>query len=118
MAATFEFSSNVLNLSIAGHQFQVDISARDVQTNMQEVIQSAELSSQTDSDNVQKVMDLCVQGIDGLLGTDATKTIFGDKVINFYDLVDLMVFLETEITNFKLLRMSKYASRLNHEHFN
>ena len=79
MAATFEFSSNVLNLSIAGHQFQVDISARDVQTNMQEVIQSAELLSQTDSDNVQKVMDLCVQGIDGLLGTDATKTIFGDK---------------------------------------
>ncbi len=118
MAATFEFSSNVLNLSIAGHPFQIDISAGNVYTNMHEVIQSAESLEQTDPSDVQKVMELCVQGIDCVLGTGATKTIFGNRVVNFYDLIDLMIFLETEITNFKMLRMSKYASRLNHEHFN
>ena len=111
MISKFEFQNSVLEVDIAGHRFGIDMQSEDIQNNIRDVIEKANTANPED---MQELLELMVESIDGVLGDGAVKKIFAGRRINFMDLIDLMCFLQQEIIKFKSMRVSKYAA----EYFN
>ena len=111
MISKFEFRNSVLEVDIAGHRFGIDMESEDMQNKIDEVLKKAD---SVDLENMQEILDLMVESIDGVLGAGSVAKIFSGRRINFMDLIDLMCFLQQEIIKFKSMRASKYAA----EYFN
>ena len=115
MARRFEFRTNTLELDIAGHIFEVDPTnprlIQEMQTFSVEAQKKAEeLSKREDyAKALEEVIQFCLDTIDSILGTGAAEKIFADRKINFFDCLDVIDFVVSEVNEFRQQKFQQYS---------
>lgn len=118
MAKKFEFKKNTLELDIAGEVFNIDMTDPELIDNAeksaQDMIGWSEKAEKVAGEQGQaKAMEmsiqLCIDAIDGILGDGATKKIFKDRKINFFDCLDILEFLKAEMEQSKTEKLQQYT---------
>lgn len=118
MVKKFEFSSNLLELDIAGEVFQIDTTdpklienAEKYGKKMQEYANKAEERAEEvgNAKAMEEMIQICVNSIDIMLGEGATKKIFKDRKINFFDCIDIINFVTVEIQQARNNKLQQYS---------
>nr|DAQ38492.1 MAG TPA: tail assembly chaperone [Caudoviricetes sp.] len=118
MVKKFEFSSNLLELDIAGEVFQIDTtnprlieSAEKYGIKMQEYSKKAEeiAKEHGNAKAMEDMIQICVDAIDVILGEGATKKIFKERKVNFFDCIDVINFVTAEIEKSRENKLQKYS---------
>ena len=98
----FKFRDNAVVLDFEGKIFNVDAFDMDIIDKLEQVGNKAtEISKVVDGkpakEQVSEMMDFMVDSIDSILGINATKEIFGSRMISFLDLLDIFNYISDEI---------------------
>ena len=118
MVKKFEFGKNLLELDIAGEVFQIDITdpklienAEEYGKQMQEYANKAEERAKEvgNAKAMEEMIQICVDSIDIMLGEGATKKIFKDRKINFFDCIDIINFVTAEIQQVRNNKLQQYS---------
>ena len=118
MVKKFEFSSNLLELDIAGEIFQIDTTnpelienAEEYGKKMQEYANKVEERAKEVGNGkaMEEMIQICVDSIDIMLGEGATKKIFKDRKINFFDCIDIISFVTAEIQQARNNKLQQYS---------
>jgi len=115
MARKFEFKTNTLELDIAGHIFEVDPTnprlIQEIQTFALEAQKKVEeLSERRDyAKALEEVIQFCIDAIDSILGTGAAEKIFAGRKINFFDCLDVINFIVSEVNEFRQQKFQQYS---------
>lgn len=115
MARKFEFRANTLELDIAGYIFEVDPTnprlIQEMQTFSVEAQKKAEeLSKREDyAKALEEVIQFCLDTIDSILGTGAAEKIFAGRKINFFDCLDVINFVVSEVNEFRQQKFQQYS---------
>ncbi len=118
MVKKFEFSNNLLELNINGAEFAIDTTNPELIENaekygkeMQEYAQKAEKRAEEvgNAKAMEEMIQICVESIDVVLGEGATKKIFKDRKINFFDAIDVINFITSEIEQARDKLYKKYT---------
>jgi len=115
MARKFEFRTNTLELDIAGHIFEVDPTnprlIQEMQTFSEEAQKKVEeLSKREDyAKALEKAIQFCIDAIDKILGEDASKKIFANRKVNFFDCLDVINFVVSEVNEFRQQKFQQYS---------
>jgi hypothetical protein len=118
MVKKFEFGKNLLELDIAGEIFKIDTtspelieSAEECGKNMQEYANKAEERAKEigNAKAMEEMIQICVNSIDIILGEGATKKIFKDRKINFFDCIDIINFVTAEIQQARNSKLQQYS---------
>lgn len=118
MVKKFQFGNNLLELDINGAKFEIDTTdpklienAEKYGKEMQEYAQKAEKRAEEvgNAKAMEEVIQICVKSIDIVLGEGATKKIFKDRKINFFDAIDVINFITAEIKQSRDNLYQKYT---------
>lgn len=118
MVKKFEFGNNLLELNINGAEFAIDTTdpklienAEKYGKEMQEYAQKAEKRAEEvgNAKAMEEMIQICVESIDVVLGEGATKKIFKDRKINFFDTIDVINFMTSEIEKARDNLYQKYT---------
>lgn len=118
MVKKFEFGKNLLELDIAGEIFQIDTTdprlienAEEYGKQMQEYANKAEERAEEvgNAKAMEEMIQICVDSIDIMLGEGATKKIFKDRKINFFDCIDIINFVTAEIQQVRNNKLQQYS---------
>lgn len=118
MVKKFEFGNNLLELDIAGEVFQIDTTdpklienAEGYGKKMQEYANKAEERAKEigNAKAMEEMIQICVDSIDIILGEGATKKIFKDRKINFFDCIDIINFVTAEIQQARNNKLQQYS---------
>ena len=118
MVKKFEFGKNLLELDIAGEIFQIDTTdpklienAEEYGKEMQEYANKAEERAKEvgNAKAMEEMIQICVDSIDIMLGEGATKKIFKDRKINFFDCIDIINFVTAEIQQARNNKLQQYS---------
>lgn len=118
MVKKFEFGKNLLELDIAGEVFQIDTTdpklienAEEYGKEMQEYANKAEERAKEigNAKAMEEMIQICVDSIDIMLGEGATKKIFKDRKINFFDCIDIINFVTAEIQQARNSKLQQYS---------
>ena len=115
MARKFEFKTNTLELDIAGHIFEVDPTnprlIQEMQTFSVEAQKKAEdLSKRKDyAKALEEARQFCIDAIDKILGEDASKKIFANRKVTFFDCLDVINFVVSEVNEFRQQKFQQYS---------
>lgn len=118
MVKKFEFGKNLLELDIAGEMFKIDTTdpklienAEEYGKQMQEYANKAEERAKEvgNAKAMEEMIQICVDSIDIMLGEGATKKIFKDRKINFFDCIDIINFVTVEIQQVRNNKLQQYS---------
>lgn len=115
MSKRFEFRDNRLKLDIAGNIFELDITnpelIKELQTFSVEAQKKAEeLSKEGDYIGaLEKAIQFCLDSIDRILGEGASKKIFANRKVNFFDCLDVINFIVSEVSEFRQQKFQQYS---------
>ena len=118
MVKKFEFGKNLLELDIAGEMFKIDTTdpklienAEEYGKKMQEYANKAEERAKEigNAKAMEEMIQICVDSIDIMLGEGATKKIFKDRKINFFDCIDIINFVTAEIQQVRNNKLQQYS---------
>lgn len=115
MARRFEFRDNRLKLDIAGNIFEVDPTnprlIQEMQTFSVEAQKKAEeLSKRKDyAKALEEAIQFCIDVIDKILGEDASKKIFANRKVTFFDCLDVINFVVSEVNEFRQQKFQQYS---------
>lgn len=115
MTRKFEFKTNTLELDIAGHIFEVDPTnprlIQEMQTFSVEAQKKAEeLSKRKDyAKALGEAIQFCIDAIDKILGEDASKKIFANRKATFFDCLDVINFVVSEVNEFRQQKFQQYS---------
>ena len=103
MVKKFEFQKNSLTLDIAGHTFDIELTAEVIAASdriKEQAAQTASELSHSGGSNEEAIKKACVflaDGINGILGEGTAETIFEGRKVNILDLSDVLNFILTSI---------------------
>lgn len=115
MTRKFEFKNNKLELDIAGNIFELDTTnpelIKELQTFSVEAQKKAEeLSKKDDYINaLEEAIQFCLEYIDKILGEGANKKIFANRKVNFFDCLDVINFIVSEVNEFRIEKFQQYS---------
>ena len=115
MTRKFEFRTNTLELDIAGHIFEIDPTnprlIQEIQTFALEAQKKVEeLSERRDyAKALEEVIQFCIDAIDKILGEDASKKIFANREVTFFDCLDVINFIVSETNEFRQQKFQQYS---------
>ena len=98
MVEKFEFGKNLLELEKHGKK-------------MQEYAKIAEKRAEEvgNAKAMEEMIQVCIEAIDIMLGEGATNKIFKDRKINFFDCIDIINFVTSEIQKKRNDKMQQYS---------
>lgn len=115
MGKRFEFRDNGLKLDIVGNIFEIDTAdpqlIKDIQDFSIEAQKKAEeLSKREDyAKALEEAIQFCIDAIDKILGEDASKKIFANRKVNFFDCLDVIDFIVSEVNEFRQQKFQQYS---------
>lgn len=115
MVKRFEFKDNKLKLDIAGNIFELDTAnpelikrVLDFSEEAQEI--ATELSNKEDyAEALEEAIQFCIDAIDKILGEDASKKIFANRKVTFFDCLDVINFVVSEVNEFRQQKFQQYS---------
>ena len=109
---SFQKKNNMVEITIGNKDYRINpvsglrmITAYD--DNAPKLLEEIEKAKYA-PEQVTKFMDFIVEIIDDVLYKDACKSIFNGQC-NYYDLVDLYVYIRDEVRSFNELKVKEYA---------
>lgn len=113
MVKKFEFRDHSTKLDIAGHIFRVDVTDTEV---LDKIMGFAEEAQKMEFDETEKnyieqledSMQFLQNSIDDILGEGAAKTIFEDRTVSFFDLLDILDYIKTVFINARKEKFAPY----------
>lgn len=118
MVKKFEFGKNLLELDINGVKFEIDTTdpklignAEKYGIEMQEYADKSEERAKKagNAKTMEEMIQICVDSIDMMLGEGATKKIFKDRKVNFFDCIDIINFVTAEIGKARENKLQQYS---------
>lgn len=113
MSKIFKFKDNSLKLNIEGHEFVIDVD--EYVGNVEKVEYFTNLAAKVqgltgkDKYEIEKVIKVCNEAVNEILGEGAMDKIFEKKKITPLRLIELISFLSDEINEFRIDNvMNKY----------
>lgn len=115
---------NKLVLNIEGNKFTIDTSNEDLVKAQQKLVNDSLALAQKSKDAQEKTLDnypehikelisISSEYIKAVIGEEGFNKVFKDKVIDYNDLSDLVMYICDEITAFKQKRLTEYAQRMS-----
>ncbi|MCC8023375.1 MAG: hypothetical protein LIO46_06340 [Clostridiales bacterium] len=111
----FQFQTNTLELDIAGHKFSLNAGSPDFLEKISTFADQARDQAEAidEAEDISSILNQAnrffTDTIDGLLGQGATDQIFSGREKNYYDLVDIIAYIQEEFQRFQQTRSSKYS---------
>ena len=104
----FKFSDNKIHFEFEGKTFKVDAAKCTVwlKTSLgviqkaQNILKGCAHDADLTEEQIEEVLSGFVTVFDDLLGKGATKKIFGERLVSFYDCYDMYAYIVTEIKAF------------------
>lgn len=118
MVKKFEFGKNLLELDMNGTMFKIDTTdptlienAEKYGKKMQEYAKIAEKRAEEvgNAKAMGEMIQVCIEAIDIMLGEGATNKIFKDRKVNFFDCIDIINFVTSEIQKKRNDKMQQYS---------
>lgn len=118
MVKKFEFGKNLLELDMNGTMFKIDTTDPTLIENvekygkkMQEYAKIAEKRAEEvgNAKAMEEMIQVCIEAIDIMLGEGATNKIFKDRKVNFFDCIDIVNFVTSEIQKKRNDKMQQYS---------
>lgn len=120
MTRKFEFKNNNLKLDIAGNEFEIDVADECLIQNITGFADKAMKFSNKLSEEAKKedadygkalkdAIEFVLGTINMVLGEDASKKIFENRKVSFFDALDVMDFIINEYNNARKKNFSKYS---------
>lgn len=118
MVKKFEFGKNLLELDMNGTMFKIDTTdptlienAEKYGKKMQEYAKIAEKRAEEvgNAKAMEEMIQVCIEAIDIMLGEGATNKIFKDRKVNFFDCIDIINFVTSEIQKKRNDKMQQYS---------
>lgn len=115
MARKFEFKDNKLKLDIAGSIFEIDTTNPELVKRMQTFSIEAqkkaeELSKKEDYIKaLEEAIQFCLDSVDKILGEGASQKIFANSTVNFFDCLDIINFVVSEVNEFRKDKFQQYS---------
>lgn len=111
----FQFRTNILQLDFDKKTFSIDpMTAVDAIKNIEDKSQQIQESMTDKNISSKAVENACVallNAIDELLGDGAHKEIFTGRKVSFYDCLDVVNFILTEIAAFHKAKAAQYKKK-------
>lgn len=108
------FTFDRCKLSIAGNTFEIDTGDEKIIKAMQKCAEISSTQRIKDDDNVgdaiKKIVSLCHETLDSVLGAGAFEKIFHDRQVNWDDCVDVMCYVSDEIVKYKQDKIASYGT--------
>ena len=110
----FQFKDNAIHLDIAGNVFNINYT-EDLLINIKNFYEKATTQAEKIRDSkdynetLSKSIELLKKTIDSICGEGATNKIFKDREDNLYDLIDVINYIYTEVSNFQKEKKNKYS---------
>lgn len=109
----FEFKSGLV-LSISGQEFEIFPDSPDFIEGWKEdcdsiakMAEEMRKGKRSDTSVVREACDKVIEVVDNALGEGATESIFGDRPIGFYDLMDVYHHITNEIKGYQAKRQAE-----------
>ncbi len=118
MVKKFEFDNNLLEVDINGAKFQIDPNNPKLLErmekhgiNMQKVAGEMEEVAEKESNAkaMEQMIQVCLDTIDAVLGEGASKDIFKGRKVSFFDTIDVINFMTSEIEKARDNLYQKYT---------
>lgn len=113
---------NKLTLDIEGNKFIIDTSSTKIVEAHQKLVNDSlalvQASKETEEnaldnfpDNVKELIRLSSEYIKAVIGEEGFEKVFKNRILDYNDLSDLVMYICNEITTFKQNRMNKYTTK-------
>lgn len=112
----FQFSSK-LSLDIEGKKFEIDTSRESVIRAFQKLadesvaLSKEEVSDDNLNENASRMVRICEEFVEQLLGKESFTTIFEGRQVSSEDVVDLTTYLCEEVKKYKEQRLMRFAGK-------
>lgn len=119
MVKSFEFKDHSTKLDIAGSIFEVDITDTEVLDRIMKFAHDAqelnkEMSERPDEanfiDQLKESMQFLQNAIDEILGEGACNTIFEDRTVSFFDLLDVLEYIKNVFIESRKEKFTPYGT--------
>ncbi len=118
--AKFTFHSNLIPMDIENHHFEIDAmevqaKAPAIQAKMNEIVKSA-AEETAGSALIEKSCKTICAAIDDMLGEGACEKVFAGRTVNFFDCMDLYFFVQCQVNDFTVKKLSEYSAASGNAH--
>lgn len=110
----FQFKDNAIHLDIAGNVFNINYT-EELLINVKNFYEKAAAQAEEIRDSkdynktLNKSINLLKETIDSICGEGTANKIFKDREANLYDLIDVINYIYTEVSNFQKEKKNKYS---------
>lgn len=115
MVKKFEFKDNNLTLDISGAKFKIDTSDPELVARVLKFGEEAEekankIGKKEDfSKALEDMIEFCTTSIDTILGKGASKEIWGNRPITFFDALDVINYIMDSVKEDRSKKFNKYT---------
>ena len=115
MGKRFEFRDNRLKLDIDGNIFEIDTTDPELVGRVHEfTVGAQEMASKLSqkehyAEALKEAIQFCLDTIDSILGEGSSNKIFAGRKVSFFDCLDVIEYITTEINADRESRFQKYS---------
>jgi len=113
---SFKFNDNKIKVSFDNASFVLDpVEASNAFKKSVPMLEKMkeEIRENADAETVKRILQSFCEWFDNLLGNGATKKIFRDHPISFYDCCDVYFYISGEVRSFNIKKRKLWGAHLN-----